>query len=215
MSLTPGPPTSESLAHNHWQEGRGFTLWNYGLGATPGTFNLTLGLNPGGSSFHMDRVAPKYRRPLPVRVATLDSLAVQEGWLNRNVSLVKVDVEGFENFVFEGGLTFFNQGKVDWILMENSITNITVVGRMFDILFAAGYRIREILSVNGDPYHQDWWHTFNPALAQRHHIRGDIISDQLKFLAKGNCNVLWRHLRLGPGMEEESGRAESLTRSVI
>ena len=41
---------SKSLQHNHWsQEKDDIALWNYGLGATPGKFNLTLGNNPGGA----------------------------------------------------------------------------------------------------------------------------------------------------------------------
>lgn len=140
---------SESLEHNNWTQDvdRGVSLWNYGLGATPGTFNLTLGLNPGGSSFHGDRLAPKHRRTMPVSVTTLDAVASREGWLDRRISLVKVDVEGFENFVFEGGKGLVYRGNVENILMENSITNATIVGGMVDMLYDAGYRIMEIRTV--------------------------------------------------------------------
>lgn len=82
----------ESLEYNGWEdEGSNLvSLWNYGLGATPGVFNLTTGNNPGGSSFHEDRLAPKYRKKLQVSVTTLDTVAIQEGWLKRKISLVKV-----------------------------------------------------------------------------------------------------------------------------
>ncbi len=56
--------------------------------------------------------------------------------------------KGFENYVFEGGKTLIYNGNVDNILMENSITNITIVGGMVDMLYDAGYRIAEIRSVN-------------------------------------------------------------------
>ena len=85
---------------------------------------------------------------MPVSVVTLDSIVIQEGWLDRKISLVKVDVEGFENFVFEGGKTLFYNGNVDNILMENSINDMTIVGGMVDMLYDAGYRIMEIRSVN-------------------------------------------------------------------
>mmetsp|Transcript_21690 Transcript_21690/g.52431 ORF Transcript_21690/g.52431 Transcript_21690/m.52431 type:complete len:170 (-) Transcript_21690:235-744(-) len=138
----------ESLGYNNWEDSS-FSLWNYGLGAESGLFNLTLGKNPGGSSFHEDRLAAKFRSYIPVSVVTLDSIVVQQGWLNRKISLLKVDVEGFENYVFEGGKTLLFNGNVENIVMENSINNITTVGKMVDILYDAGYRVNEIRTVNG------------------------------------------------------------------
>jgi len=190
----------ESLEYNNWNQNtdHGLTLWNYGLGVTPGTFNLTLGNNPGGSSFHPDRLAPKYRHEMPVSVAVLDTIAQQEGWLDRKISLAKVDVEGFENFVFEGGKKLIYNGNVDNILMENSITDVKVVGGMMDMLYDAGYRIAAILSVNGDPYHEDWWPTFNPSLEERHNVKDPVVSDQLAFLARATSNIWWQHKSLRP-----------------
>jgi len=209
----------ESLKHNQWSQGEergGVTLWNYGLGATPGVFNLTLGNNPGGSSFHEDRLAPKFRRTLPVTVVTLDRLAAQEGWLDRTISLVKIDVEGFENFVFEGGTTLFHNGNVENIIMENSITNMTIVAGMFDMLYDAGYRIMEILSVEGDPYHEDWWHTFNPALELRHTSKEPLESEQMNFLSRATSNIWWQHQRLGAKAEGKGNeRVESFLESTI
>lgn len=130
----------ESLKYNNWDEDneQSFSLWNYGLGAQAGVFNLTLGKNPGGSSFHEDRLAKKFRSYIPVSVVTLDSIVTQEGWLDRTISLMKVDVEGFENYVFEGGKTLIYHGNVENIVMENSINNITIVGEMVDMLYDAG-----------------------------------------------------------------------------
>lgn len=133
---------------------------------------------------------------MPVSVVTLDSIVIQQGWLDRKISLVKVDVEGFENSVFEGGKTLFYHGNVDNILMENSINNMTIVGGMVDMLYDAGYRIMEIRSVNGDPYHEDWWHTFNPALELRHNSKVPIESDQIQFLSKSTSNIWWQHKRI-------------------
>lgn len=197
----------ESLEYNDWNQDandESVSLWNYGLGTTPGRFNLTTGNNPGGSSFHEDRLAPKFRKKLEVSVVTLDSIVLQEGWLNRQISLMKVDVEGFENYVFEGGKTLIYNGNVENIIMENSINNITIVGNMVDMLYDAGYRVNEIRTVNGDPYHEDWWHTFNPMLEERYNnknvkkiqILEDEESDQIKFLSKATCNIWWQHKRI-------------------
>ena len=186
----------ESLEHNGWDNDRGIMLWNYGLGVTPGTFNITTGNNPGGSSFHEDRLAAKFRKKMPVAVTTLDTVALQQGWLDRKISLMKVDVEGFENFVFEGGRKLVYNGNIDNIIMENSISDKNVVGGMVDLLYGAGYRVKEILSVNGDPYHEDWWHTFNPELEKRHNAKEDIESDQMNFLSKATSNIWWQQKRI-------------------
>ena len=108
----------ESLQYNHWDKDKGITLWNYGLGSTAGVFNLTLGNNPGGSSFHEERLAKKFRHSLEVSVVALDSIVKQEGWLDRKISFMKVDVEGFENYVFEGGKTLIYNGNVSIDLMK-------------------------------------------------------------------------------------------------
>ena len=114
----------ESLQYNNWENDNTVSLWNYGLGAQAGSFNLTTGNNPGGSSFHEDRLAPKFRKKMTVEVATLDSVAIQEGWLDRQVSLLKVDVEGFENFVFEGGKRLIYNGNVENIFMVSYVSNV-------------------------------------------------------------------------------------------
>ena len=61
---------------------------------------------------------------------------------------------------------------------------------MIDLLYSAGFRLKGIYTVNGDPYHEDWWHTFNPVFQKR---QGGVIepTDQMKFLAKVTCNIWW------------------------
>ena len=70
-------------------------------------------------------MAKKFRKTIPVEVTTLDTVAVNQGWLDRKVSLMKVDVEGFEPYVFEGGKRLLREGRVENIFMENSVTDIT------------------------------------------------------------------------------------------
>lgn len=119
----------ESLGYNKWgsddNSGNSVLLWKYGLGVQKGSFDLTTGNNPGGSSFFEDRLAKKFRKTIPVEVTTLDTVAVKQGWLDRKVSLMKVDVEGFEPYVFEGGKRLIREGRVENIFMENSVTDIT------------------------------------------------------------------------------------------
>ena len=118
----------ESLEYNKWRDednsGNSVSLWKYGLGVEKGSFNLTVGNNPGGSSFFEDRLAQKFRKKLRVEVTTLDTVAMSQGWLDRKVSLMKVDVEGFEPYVFEGGKRLLREGQVENIFMENSVTDI-------------------------------------------------------------------------------------------
>jgi len=109
---------------------------------------------------------------------------------------MKVDVEGFEGFVFEGGRKLIYNGNVENILMENSNKNITIVGGMVDMLYDAGYRVNEIRTVNGDPYHKDWWHTFNPKLEERFTAKEPIESDQINFLTHSTSNIWWQHKRI-------------------
>lgn len=86
--------------------------------------------------------------------------------------------------------------------MENSIHEVDVVGKMMDMLYGAGYRIKQILTVNGDPYHEDWWPTFNPLLEERQSaVAGGAApaaeeSDQIKFLSKATCNIWWQHEKI-------------------
>ena len=86
--------------------------------------------------------------------------------------------------------------------MENSIHDVTIVGKMLDLLYDAGFRIKEIRTVNGDPYHEEGWHEYNPMLAERRNSAEPLeASKQILFPAKDTCtfkvkNVLnmWRCL---------------------
>ena len=62
--------------------------------------------------------------------------------------------------------------------------------KMIDILYSAGFRVKGIYSVNGEPYHEDWWPTFNVDFEKRHNGVTES-SDQTIFLAKVTCNILW------------------------
>mmetsp|Transcript_9266 Transcript_9266/g.19552 ORF Transcript_9266/g.19552 Transcript_9266/m.19552 type:complete len:210 (+) Transcript_9266:63-692(+) len=195
----------ESLEYNNWiahgdiamnkdnnNDGPSVSLWQYGLGDQPGVSNLTLRMNPGASSFRADRVEDDFVQTMAVQVITLDTVAIQEGWFSRQISLMKVDVEGFEPFVFRGGNKLLFEGRVENLIMENSVKNRTEVEEMLDFLFDSSFRIKGIYTVSGDPYHEEWWPTFNTLLQQRRDSEGHSgESDQINFLSLETCNIWW------------------------
>jgi FkbM family methyltransferase len=148
----------ESLALNGWDSDDSVKIFPYGLGNVASTMNLTTGKNPGGSSFLEGRIPEKFRKTLPVKVVRLDTVAEQEGWLDSNgpqIHLLKLDVEGFENFAFIGGTKLLQSGKISNIIMENSSTEESHVVSLFNLIYQSGYEVKSLLSVNGDPYHND------------------------------------------------------------
>jgi len=143
---------------NGWDADESVKIIPYGLGNVESIMNLTTGKNPGGSSFLEECLAPKHRKTLPVKVVKLDTVAEQEGWLDSNgpqIHLLKLDVEGFENFAFLGGTKLLHSGKISNIIMENSSTDKSHVVSVFNLIYQSGYEVKALLSVNGDPYHND------------------------------------------------------------
>mmetsp|Transcript_28453 Transcript_28453/g.41538 ORF Transcript_28453/g.41538 Transcript_28453/m.41538 type:complete len:249 (-) Transcript_28453:109-855(-) len=201
----------ESLALNQWDHDGSVRLFPYGLGGEESITNLTTGKNPGGSSFFEDRLAKKYRSSFPVRVVTLDGIAEQEGWLDptanamattKPIHLMKVDVEGFEYFTLKGGEKLLASGKVSNIIMENSSTDGKLVPSLFALLYQSGYKVHALLSVNGDPYHNDkeTIDGVNRAIAfisSKENVNENIDLDSnadasnLKWLVKVTCNMWW------------------------
>ena len=157
----------ESIQLNGWDtdsgnvntDARTVQMFPYGLGVEIGTFNLTTGRNPGGSSFYEEKLAKRHRKVMPVRVTTLDTVALQEGWIPArdpdptspvmHIHLMKIDVEGFEPFVLQGGQKLLNSGRISNIILENSNADETLVIDMFVRLYQAGYRCKLISDVNG------------------------------------------------------------------
>ena len=52
---------------------------------------------------------------------------------------MKVDVQGFEAFVIEGGKQPIQDGHVENLFMKNSMKNVIKVGKMMDMLY--GFRL--------------------------------------------------------------------------
>ena len=148
----------ESLQLNGWDQDGSVRIFPYGVGSEEKAMNLTTGKNPGGSSFFAERLAKKFRKAIPAKVVRLDDVAIQEGWLEDTappIRLMKVDVEGFEYFSFLGAKRIVSSGKVKNIIMENSITEPLPIVSLLTLIYRNGYKIHALLSVNGDPYHND------------------------------------------------------------
>lgn len=148
----------ESLTLNGWDKDNSVQLFPYGVGNEEAEMALTTGNNPGGSSFFAERLAAKNRKEIHVKVVRLDDVAEQEGWLSEkalNIHLMKIDVEGFEYFTLLGAQKILSSGKVANIIMENSSTNGAHVLSLFHLIYNSGYEVHALLSVNGDPYHND------------------------------------------------------------
>ncbi|KAL7512219.1 hypothetical protein ACHAXN_009156 [Cyclotella atomus] len=176
----------ESLILNNWHRDGSVQIFPYGLGKEESMMNLTTGNNPGSSSFIEERLAKKFRKSLPVQVVTVDSIAIQEGWFKDDsppIYLMKVDVEGYEPIVFQGGMQLLQSGKVENILMENSVT---------DMRQKAGYKIKWVSSVNGQAYHPEALPQIEEELSKATvGMELDGVGEALKFLVKVNCNLWW------------------------
>ena len=157
----------ESLNLNGWNNDSMIQMFPYGLGVELGTFNLTTGQNPGKSSFYENKLAKRSRRPIPVQVTTLDHVANQEGWLSSTehsdngkersedtptIHLMKIDVEGFEPFVLQGGQQLLSSGRVANIILENGNEDTELMIGVLVRLYEAGYRLKLISNTNGQPY---------------------------------------------------------------
>lgn len=185
----------ESLELNKWQEDGLVQIFPYGLGEEEATLNLTTGLNPGSSSFHPDRLAKKYRKSMPVKVVKLDSIALQEGWLDKDappIHLMKVDVEGYEPFVFRGGMQLLQSGRVQNIIMESSLSDVRQITDFFSTISQAGYKVKWMSNMNGDPYHPEMLPQIEKELTEA--TPGIDLGDAgelFKFFSRVKCNLWW------------------------
>lgn len=199
----------ESLQLNHWDVENisphnlaKVQIFPFGLGEVEEVRNLTMGNNPGGSSFDEWRLAPKYRRSVEVKVVTLDEVARQEGWLADDyplqIHLMKLDVEGHEYHVVRGGMALLNSRKIQNIIMENSIKNQTIVMDLFKTMYDAGYRIQMLSSVNGDAYHPEWVPGIRSAV-ETYATSGRVETEEdervFQFFSAGSANNLWWKLQ--------------------
>jgi FkbM family methyltransferase len=187
----------ESLELNQWHNDSSVQTFPYGLGEQEATLNLTMGNNPGMSSFHEERLAPRHRKQIAVKVVTLDSIALQEGWLDDDPSappiyLMKVDVEGYEPFVFGGGKRLLQSGRVENIIMENSVADLRQSVDLLATIYRAGYKVKFLSTAHGDPFRPEMLPQINKELesvSPGMELGG--VGKGLSFFAKSRCNVWW------------------------
>lgn len=109
------------------------------------------GLSPGAGKVVQDietepsDVREKSQR---VQIKTLDQLADELGWYKLdNVKILKVDVEGVEFDVFQGGKKFLESKKVQNIFMEGNIESVESTqkfNKLVDQLLTVGYRVYKL-----------------------------------------------------------------------
>lgn len=93
----------------------------YGVGSNTTTMQIFMGNNPGKATMQRDMLpAKKKPKTATINIVTLDSLAIENGWLDGKTPIVilKVDVEGFEPSVFAGAKKLLSAGLIQNILME-------------------------------------------------------------------------------------------------
>jgi len=164
MGFEPNPVmhvrVCESLRLNEWdKDDDSIKIFPYGLGEVHEFKNITMGNNPGASSFFVENIRKRNRKKLLVEVQTLDSIADKERWTSstfeKPIYLLKVDVEGYEKFVFEGGKRLLQTRKIQNIIMENSNEDLELTLQLFTRIYGSGYRMVALMDHNGPPYHSD------------------------------------------------------------
>ena len=86
-----------------------------------------------------------------------------------------------------------HSGKIQNIIMENSVTDMRLVIDLLALIANAGYRVHWLSTVNGDPYHPEMLPGINKAL-ETVSVGMDIkrLGEYLEFFAKVTCNVWWK-----------------------
>jgi FkbM family methyltransferase len=131
----------------------GVTTFAYDVGDQTGNLTLTIGHNPGKSSFQEDRLK-KDKRQIQVPVTTLDILAKQMGWFQKAsiIHLLKIDVEEYEPWVVRGASRLVNSGLVRNIIVESSSFDSDQINELFWTLWEAGYEIHLTSNSDGHPW---------------------------------------------------------------
>jgi len=153
-------------------------LYQMGVTNVEAEMNVRVNLkNPGESSLSGEVTGEGGRGPaatasadLNVKTVTLDAFAKQQGWLidddddhkrkNQNsniIKLLKIDVEGGEFDVVEGGQDFFKAGLAENILLELRFGGhlYEPAVKMMTTLFAGGYMARDAGRVRQQQFAQN------------------------------------------------------------
>ena len=134
--LNPGEPNSEELNSN-------IHIYPYGVSDTEGELHFEVnGHNPGASKM----ISYETNRTLVVRVVSFDYLAKELGWLEDDIAILKIDVEGEEVGVFRGAKELLHSRKVQNLFMEGTGKNRALKRRLKGImalLLESGYFVKK------------------------------------------------------------------------
>ena len=90
-----------------------------GLLDQPGTLVLASdGLSPGQGRLQTTSVMAN---AMKVSVSTLDTMGERLGWFDKDIAILKVDVEGRESEVFNGAEKLIRSGRIQNIFMEGNV----------------------------------------------------------------------------------------------
>jgi FkbM family methyltransferase len=119
-------------------------LHEFGLGPAESTLELLVPPSDTGQASFVRSWSKEDCNPVRVPVRTLDDVAREQDI--RRVSLVKIDVEGFEASVFRGALLFLEKVRPEAILFEvmEGISGRVSDSPVFRILLDFGYAFRSI-----------------------------------------------------------------------
>ena len=157
VAVEPHPRTFGYLQQNIRLNGReNIATLNYAVGATAGTLSFS-DLDAD------DRNAVTENGGLQVPVQTLDALL--DGWPGP-IALLKVDVEGFERYVFEGAHRVLE--RTECVYFEADERNYA----------RYGYGTSDIIALLA----QHGFHTFRPSLAGMERVDGDYAATGLENL---------------------------------
>jgi FkbM family methyltransferase len=119
-------------------------LHEFGLGPAESTLELLVPLSDTGQASFVRSWSQEDCTPVRVPVRKLDDVAREQDI--RRVSLVKIDVEGFEASVFRGALLFLEKVRPEAILFEvmEGISGRVSDSPVFRILLDFGYTFRSI-----------------------------------------------------------------------
>lgn len=191
----------ESLVANKWDEDGSIKIYPYGLGNSPAEVKMYIRTNPGANSLIQENVPKAAKKKFNmVQVETLDHIMEDQRWLSPNampIYLMKVDVEGYEPFVFGGATKLIQSKKIENIILEKSNGNIDQVVSFLNLLYQSGYRLTAILSVTGEPYHSDPETVIivNEFLGKLSQMQKDGVYDQkIEWLLKASCNLFYSRL---------------------
>ena len=128
----------------------------YGVGKELGSLFLAESWNPG-----QGKLSDTAKKGKEIPVITLDAFAESRGWFDSrpDIAILKVDVEGYEINVFQGGRRLLNSGMIRNIFMEVSARNqeeIRESSACLGLIASAGYDVYQYGGFRGPKHIVNW-----------------------------------------------------------